>query len=210
MAHIPIPNSARVGLTFTHNVDPIRCEWTFGLTDPSGAMFTNPGVTCNSIYLAATSSIMAALPLEVILDGVVWEDVRTVPYGGADFPQTPFVGTRVMNGQSLPTDVSIAVRKNTNQLGRSGRGRMYMPIWNNAILVGANQIAAAYATELTTALTTFQGLVEAGLTPATLTLLSTQNGGSPRPIGVSNRVIEWALTDLVIDNQRRRLPGRGR
>src|SRR5215471_11360617 len=114
MAHIPIPNSARVGLTFTHNVDPVRCEWTFGLTDPSGAMFTNPGGTCNSIYLAATSSIMAALPLEVILDGVVWEDVRTVPYGGADALHTPVVCTRVTTGQPVPHHGRNVGDENTN------------------------------------------------------------------------------------------------
>ena len=95
-------------------------------------------------------------------------------------------------------------------LGRSGRGRVYFPIWNENMLAGASAVGAAVSGTIITQLIAFQSAVESALTPAKLVVISTETLKAPRPTGVTFPITGWAATDQVVDSQRRRLPGRGR
>jgi hypothetical protein len=210
MAHIEIPDCGRVAVTFHHAVEDVHAEMTFAVRDTSGAVFTSPATFATKVWNAAVTHLIPQLPPQVVLDGIVWEDVRTLPYGGADFPQTATPGTSGSGAVKIPTDSAIAVKRLTASLGRSYRGRLYWPLWDGSYLVTADTTGATYMNQVVLALTAFQAEVEGDTLPCEMVLISTETLGAPRPAGVATPIVGWAYTDLRVDSQRRRLLGRGR
>ena len=210
MAQVPVPNTLRFSTTFTHSVELQRCMLSFALTDDSGSIFQDFALTANSIFGALVNTLVHAASPETIWDGIIIEDVRVLPYGGIDFPQPPTPSDGAYGGPPLPMNVCLAIKRFTNMLGRSGRGRVYFPIWNENMLAGASAVGAAVSGTIITQLEAFQAAIESALTPAVLVVISTETLGSPRPVGITNPITGWAATDQVVDSQRRRLPGRGR
>lgn len=210
MAHIPCPHVAQLSLLFTHNVEAVNCELTFDLYDTSDVIFTDPGATSTEFWNDAISDLKPYLVPEVILNGVVFEDKRVIPYAGADYPKTSTAGGYGSGSDGYPTNAALAVKRSTATLGRSGRGRVYWPIWDHSLISQVDVVGSAYAALVTTALGTFQAHLEVDLSPAKVAVVSTQHAGASRVTGVSYPVTGWAVTDLNLDCQRRRLLGRGR
>jgi hypothetical protein len=76
--------------------------------------------------------------------------------------------------------------------------------------VGADEVDPAYAAAVVVALGDFQVAVEGNATPANLGVVSFQHGGAPVNPGLFQEILGWSYTDTLLDNQRRRLVGRGR
>ena len=209
IAHIPTPHAARIAITFTHVAEPIRCEATFALQDSSDAIFAAPLATANAVWAAWLAHVVPAMPAETIWNGVVFEDVRTLPFGGADYPQTATPGGTSFAGASIPTDSCISIKKLTAGLGRSARGRMFWPIWVSGQLVTADTTSGALVAAAVAALNGFQTALQTALTPAEVGIISTQVGGAPRSTGLFQQIVGYSAADLNVDSQRRRLLGRG-
>ena len=206
---IPAAGCARVALTFTHSLVPVKCEMTWALHDASGGIFADPSVTAGNVYTAALTHLRPALNTNVVMTGIVFEDVRASTYVGADFPGVLTAGTATAGGDDLPTDCCIAVKRSGAGLGRANRGRLYWPIWKTAWMVSPDVVGSAVITLIGAALVAFQVAVETGSTPCEMGIISTRLAGAPRAAGVFSRTLSWSVTDAIIDSQRRRLLGRG-
>lgn len=209
MPHLATDHSAKIALTFRHAVVPIKAEMTFAVRDTTDAIFAVPSTFANQVYASAIAHLGPALTPEVVLNGVVFEDVRVLPYGGADFPQADHPGTNGASGGLVPTDGCIAIKKVTDGLGRAARGRLFWPIWNASLLVTADTTSAAVVSAIVTALVAFQTALETGPLVCELGIISQQVGGVVRGSGLFERITSYSAADLFIDSQRRRLLGRG-
>lgn len=209
MPRVPTLHAAKIGVTFAHSTENVRGELTFAVLDPTDAIFADPAAFATQVYNAVSANLVPFATPQVVFDGVVFEDVRTLPYVGADYPQGPNAGTGGPGVASLPTSCCIAVKKSTGNLGRSGRGRMYVPIWDSVYLATPDTITVATATAIVARLSAFQAAVEGGAMPVQMGVISQQHGGAPVNPGLFQRITSWGLFDVKIDSQRRRLLGRG-
>ena len=209
MAHYPAPDVMRAGVLFKHSVENTQCEMTFEFQDGTGAIFADPATFEDGVWNAVVDHLVPVCSPEVVFNGIVLEDIRSVPYGGATYihPDTP--GTNGTSDKPLPTSTCVAFKRLTATLGRSGRGRVYFPIWDGSLQVSADQVPASFLAGVVDALNAFQAEVAGLPEPATMVLVSFQTGGVPNNPGVVRPVVEWAATDGYVDNQRRRLVGRG-
>lgn len=112
------------------------------------------------------------------------------------------------SGTPLPNNVTLAVSFRTAGRGKSSRGRNYaLGLTETALSSTLGQsVQTAYAADLVAAYDDlFVGL------PAdwTWVIISRSVNGLPRANALVTPVQSVILTDLTIDSQRRRLPGRG-
>lgn len=122
----------------------------------------------------------------------------TVPTG-----DQPGTGTTA----SQPNNVTWAIQFRTAFRGRSGRGRNYaLGLMEGQVTGSAVSISVANA--YTDAYEVLAGDLD-GL-DAQHVIISKFQGKVPRPSGLVRLVTAYAFADLVVDSQRRRLPGRGK
>jgi hypothetical protein len=187
------------------------CENVFYLEDTSDNIFVDPTATITHIVTAAIAQLVPHYYPSVAVTGCTFEDVRTVPFGGLDIPITPVPGTKGGGVGGTPASVCLAVKKNTGNLGRSGRGRWFWPVSDsNAFGAGGNFVTPTFLADVVTALTNFQNAIESALLPATMGIVSYQTGGAMRSAGLFQQITSFSTSDSFIDSQRRRLPNRGR
>ena len=117
----------------------------------------------------------------------------------------PITGTD--QGQALPFNVTLAVKKGTGLVGRSHRGRTYH-IGLTEGMVNVNTISPAVATALQAAYDALREPLGIAI-PVDMCVLSEVSGGVPRLEGICTPVTGIGI-DPTTDSQRRRLPGRGR
>jgi len=209
MPHIPVPDCLRYAYAFRHATAEVQCEMTFALKDTSGGIFADFGATEDQLWTTMEENLLPHLDADVIMHGTLLEDVRTVPYGGLEFDHADTPGTSDTAGADIPTDTCIAIKRASVTLGRSGRGRLYWPIWKANWLSAADQVNDAALANIVDALVAYQTAVEAALSPAELVVISLTNGGAPRVSGVAYQIVSWGTKDNLVDSQRRRLQGRG-
>lgn len=210
MAAKTINHGLKFAVTFTNAVSPVMCEMSFAAVDPTDNIFSDPTAFTSKVWDAVVANLVPHVTAQVIFNGVVYEDIRSIPYGGADFPQTPTAGTIASTGHDLPTATCFSVKRLTGTVGRSYRGRLYWPVWDQGLLDSPDTWDAPHAQEAADALAAFQTDVEAGPLSCTLVVPSFYSDKVLRDPGIGTPITGWAYTDLAIDNQRRRLLGRGR
>lgn len=124
-------------------------------------------------------------------------------------PAVASTGVNVPGGvviPSVPNSVTWAIKFTTAGRGKSSRGRNYIP-GIPATAVEDNTVDGAFATNMVTA---YSGLIdEAAANSFTWVIVSHFSLGLPRVAGVYLTVSGVGFSDLIIDSQRRRLPGRG-
>lgn len=208
--HIPTDHVAECAILFTDSAGLAKCENTFYLQDLTDDMFSDYTTLSTQIWNAFTSTMLGAANNDVIYNGVSIEDQRSLPYAGLIFPQTPTAGTISTGTTAMPNDNCLAIKRSTGVPGRSGRGRWYQPVWGQNQLSAQNTVTSTLGNAIVAALTAFQAAVEGGTFPCEMGIVSKQTGGMPRTAGLFQQITAWGYTDLVVDSQRRRLPGRGR
>jgi hypothetical protein len=191
--------------------------------------FTKSGQQCENVFYVDSTTMQASDALEDIADLVdAWVHSDYLPI----LPnEVTFVGTKCTDmttstspaffkaatgaitgtgGAGMPNNVTIAVHKTSAGRGRSASGRVYpigVPTQHQS---GVNNIAQVAATEFCVAFRALRDDVNAStLGGMFLTLVSFFTANAPRATGVMFHIVDFVCRDLVLDSQRRRLPGRG-
>lgn len=79
----------------------------------------------NSAFIAYSNAFRSDMTNQLTLDHVTLSVGQDGPGGSVDSTLAPVTGT--VNTTFPPTALSAIIRKSTNNLGRSGRGRMFVP-----------------------------------------------------------------------------------
>lgn len=210
MPFVPVNNAARFELRFTwDNQEVENTLWfTRGLGWPSSSILSFAdalGDWWNTNLRPRQSNLLT-------MREIYGRDYETNP--GAEATSTDFAGiSGSRTAPAMPNNVTVAVSFRTGQSGRSFRGRNYFlglcedQVQNNGIAsTESGLILAAY--ELLITLATTNG--------ATWVVVSQFSGVDstgapiPRAAGVATAITAVTMPNLVVDSQRRRLPGRGR
>lgn len=210
MAFIPVPATVEVELRYTYLGQ--KCENTlwFLATDPFGAAeMTQLGETVIDWWVANLAPITN---LGVSLREVVVTDMSTATGPQVtvttDLPQEGDV-----NEEALPSSTSLVASFRTGNRGRSFRGRNYF-IGLSRTQYGGNQVFEAFADALVAAyealLTAVEGIPWVWVVASRFSGVNPTTGRPiPRVAGITTLITTVVVTDLDIDNQRRRLTGRG-
>jgi len=202
------PHTARIAFMYTIGLQ--ECENVFYLEDTTDAMFADVNATLTDLDAAWDTNMMPLMYTTADHVATEFEDVRTLPFAGVVRPVSPQVaGTLTITGE-LPNSVSIAIKKSTGNLGRGGRGRLYWPLFDESNLVGGNTAHDTYVNAVVTALEAFQADVESSISGAKLGIVSYWLAKVIRTAGLFQQITDFGVSDYIVDNQRRRLPGRGR
>ena len=132
-------------------------------------------------------------------------DLTTAISDSYTFPVLPSAqGGKV--GKALPNNVALTVAFSTSNRGRSARGRNYI----SGIVesdVANNRVSQAYADSWAQA---YSELIPLAVNrDLAWNVVSRFTNGAERPFAVQYLVRSARVRDLVVDSQRRRLPGRG-
>jgi len=204
MARIPSPNVAEVIMTFLQDGQYLinkhhfinTAGWDEGSLNNLGTAVREWFNTELRDQVAPSVSLVAIDVIDLSPDSGLGISVTTgLPItGGA-------------TGASLPNSVTVAVKKGTGFTGRSFRGRTYHVGMPESVVTN-NTISTTYIAQLVDKYTQlFEPL--GPLIPASLCVLSEVADGEPRASGICTPVTGIGV-DPIVDNQRRRLPGRGR
>jgi len=210
MADLPAAHCAKISVQYLLAPENVQAMNTFYLQDTSDAIFLSPSATLAAIATAITTRLKPVTHSNISWNQLTFEDVRTVPYGGVTIPLSPLIVGTLATPSAAPNDLACSIKKSTGTLGRSARGRWYWSIGDVTELNLPNQIKSASAAAWVAALGNFQLDIETALSPALFGIVSFQHNRAPVNPGLFQHVTAWGVTDLVLDNQRRRLPGRGR
>lgn len=209
MASIPTPHVAKIAIIWTYQTSGVKCLNTFYLQDTTDAIFSSPSATLAALVTPITNHLVPVTSDQISYIDLEFEDQRTVPYGGIAIPLSPALTGSDTTTSTVPISAALSVKRATGNLSRTGRGRWYWPIANATHLTGLSTVNATWAASIVSALGNFQTDVEAALSPAVLGIVSKQSNKVARTSGLFQRVTAWGVTDLIVDNQRRRLEGRG-
>jgi hypothetical protein len=116
----------------------------------------------------------------------------------------PLVGTGT--GASMPNNVTVAIKLNTLNRGRSYRGRIY----HVGMLIGQASGSVLAAGEAENFQTRYSAITTLALVEdvASMVVCSRVSGGVERTTGVAT-VVSGVSVNGTLDSQRRRLPERG-
>jgi hypothetical protein len=204
---IPVPNTCLIEMVYSANGQIV--ENTFHVQ--KGSPFTGPQLNslCDSFASWDTANWRANRVAGAVLTNIKGRalDAAIAPIGQATIAAgLPHVG--IAGGVQQPNNVTFALKLLTGLAGRSTRGRIYaVGMSASSVTAGTNDITAALANNMVTALNTLITNITA--LGYQLVVTSYRTGGAWRTTGVNYVITIAAYSDLHIDSQRRRLTGRG-
>lgn len=203
MEFVPVPNGVQVEMRYSQNSQ--RCENTLWFRAGAPTTTTLLSELCGVLYSWWGSNMRPLIGNDVQLREIYASDQASRT--GAEFtytPTPPAFGDASTN--CTTSSITLAVAFRTGQRGRSYRGRNYavgIPQGqvNKDIIqpAYANALQQAYAQLLT---------IELDVT-AQWCVVSKRANGAARVSGILTPVLSVSLVDNTVDNQRRRLTGRG-
>ena len=205
MVYIPVVNTAEVSIR--NGVTGEQCE--------------------NTLYFLSSEPITQATLQQLVDDLDTWWYTVMRPYQGNEVVHRETYGVDLTTatgiyavsllhtntpgthtGSATPNSVSGCVSFRTANRGRSGRGRNYLMGLTIGQVVGSE-----LTTDTVTAYTQmYQQLLDPGFYTDpqwTWAVVSRFADGAARTEGLAQPVLSCGFTDVVVDTQRRRLPGRG-
>lgn len=203
MAFIPAADAVRVDIQYRNVTEQSQNTlwFRFRAGAPTLTDLIALGSAVNDYW---SGTIMPALASTLVLLGNVATDWSS---DTAPAINTPFVIEGGIATPALPNNVAFCVSFSTAGRGRSSRGRNYVPGIPREVLVDANTVSADFANTIVTG---YGGINSSPIdTDWEWSVVSFQTGGAPRVAGLVQPVGFAAATDLTLDSQRRRLPGRG-
>lgn len=201
MAFTPTPNVARVAIESI--LLGQLCVNTLWFENP-GAVPYDAGTLTNLIGGVDTWWQTNVLPL--LASDYVMNTISAIAQDALDAPAVtlPVSGAGSALTGSLPGNVCLTVKFNTQFRGRSGRGRNYVSGIPEAGVVG-NAVTQTFNDDLLAAYDTIPTTINEG----THVVVSFFLDGVARPQGFVQPVISYNIVDRAVDSQRRRLIGRG-
>lgn len=204
MAFVALPFGIKVEVSWTTGSGIAVCVHFVSKATPVAVSPTdlNNAIVRFDTWRQAIRGVQAATTSIAGIRATDW----SVPEGISSFvvPTVSLAGSA--GSAPLPLNVALCATHRTGYIGRSRRGRTYIPGLDESVvsvgdILGAtprNIVAAAYA-NLRTNLNT-DGLVQV--------VASFYNDGAPRVSGQGTAVVVTSI-DQYSDSQRRRLAGRG-
>lgn len=205
MPFIPVPNTVMVELYYTQDAQQMENTLYFSRADTWDA--TEMTALADVINQWVITNISPLQNNTVAFRGCKVTDLTTATSG---------VVERLLavsqNGGSaaapLPNGTSLAIKFLTGGRGRSSRGRNYI-VGLGEDQVNGNFVSPTVAQAYVAAYNLLN--VPANLpTGVFWVVVSRHLNKLPRTTGIAQDVTGAAITDTIIDSQRRRLPGRGR
>lgn len=204
MAFIPVPNTAMAELVFDWRGQTVENTLWFENVLPFGT--TDLDLLITGLIDWWTTELRVQMTGDVILKTVraTAMDSSTAP--SSEFsPSSGNVGTAA--GASVENAITWALQFKTALRGRSFRGRNYFIGIPESVRVSGNYLQASYAFAL---VGSYAQLMNATYVGSNVwVVVSRFTGGAARSAGVTTPVTSVGYADLVLDVQRRRLPGRG-
>lgn len=204
MGFVPASNVAQVELRMTldsQQIENVLYFRTVGLPVTTSLL----SVLGNAVTDWWTSNIVNLVSDALTLREVYITDLTTQTAQTLTFT-TGLPVNGAITEEVLPNSIAGCVSFRTLSRGRSGRGRNYVPGLTDNNVVG-NNIVSAWRTAIIQA---YEVLMEFDDTyDWNWGVLSRQLNGADRAAGLFNQIVSVVMTDLTIDSQRRRLPGRG-
>lgn len=210
MAFIPGPKVAMVTVNATIDEQELQNTLYFRLNAPAPSW---PQVSLE-LLVKEVRDYWASAWQPTASDRITFRGVEASDLTSADGITAAIDwGLPATGGQSLallPNNCSLAVSFRTARRGRSYRGRNYIVgIPENQVV--SNEVDGAWAEA---ARAFYEGILTQDWTApgdlCTWGVFSRYANGDPRPVGVFEPITSVTLTNLVIDSQRNRLPGRGK
>lgn len=203
MPFIPTPNVALCTLAYDWDLQHVSNNLWF---NQESGEFTVESLTTLATEL---TDYWATTMMPQLSDRLTFRGVVAYSQFSESAPAVEVSAGVVAGGvaeQPLPNNVAWAVKFNTAGRGKSFRGRNYVPgIPRSA--VENNIVDEAFADNI---LLVYNGILTSGpLAPWSWVVVSHFTGGAPRAAGLASAVLSASFSDLTVDSQRRRLPGRG-
>lgn len=207
MAFVPVPNTAQANIRYLQGGQQIQNSIYFQLGTPWTPLLLSS--LAGNVRAEWITHVMPTLSA-----GVSLVDVHTVDISDDTGPVGDATGAVVPGGVTdtnpLPNHVTFAIKFTTSARGPGARGRIYLPGPSDAGVTG-NTLTIGYAEDLRDGVAAACGAIETGVGAGCIHVVPHRfEGGVPLSVGLARGVTGYGFTDLVVDSQRRRLPGRGR
>lgn len=203
MPFIPIPNTAEVAVRCLQDGQAVANVWHVRYQgEPTNTIMTTIASTTilawQDLLRGTISSTVTLVEVSVVDQSV---------FGGVAALLAPASNNTGTNASPpMPNPTTISVKKNTGRAGRSFRGRIYhVGLCDNQI--DANRLLPTAVTAIASAYNGFIARYVAINCEWVVASLQTNN--APRTVGLVTPITGLSV-DPVVDNQRRRAPGRGR
>lgn len=203
MAFIPVPATAEVNINQRLDGEQVQ----------NNLYFYNPSLWSSEALQNLANAIGGWVenflypPLSQDLSLV---EVVATAQGSAIAPQESYAPVELVRGgvgqEALPNSVALCISFRTGLRGRSARGRNYVAGLPEGSVV-QNTVSQALAGALVSAYNQLPAL--AASLGCDWVVVSRYANGAPRAEGVTYIITNAIATDLTVDSQRRRLPGRG-
>ena len=203
MPFVPIPNTAEVAIRCLQDGQNVANVWHVRYQgEPTPTIMTTIASTTitawQDLVRGTTSSTVTLIEVSVV------DQSEFGGFAALLAPSSNNTGTNA--SPPMPNPTTIAVKKNTGRAGRSFRGRLYhIGLCDNQI--DANRLLPTAVTAISAAYNGFIARYTAINCEWVVASLYTAN--APRVVGITTPITACSV-DPVVDNQRRRAPGRGR
>lgn len=210
MAFVPVPLTVEAEIRMLLQGEKVENTLWWRFAEPPTS--TDLETLGENLFTWWSSSYAAIASEDLVLNEILITDMSEEE--GIQFTRNGDGVNGEVSGDILPNNSSVCVSFRTGFSGRSRRGRNYVPGLPIGSRDGVNTITQAYATALTEAYT---ALLDSEVVESAIWVIASRFSGTdpdtgrpiPRAEGVTTPVSAVVVTDLILDSQRRRLPGRG-
>lgn len=203
MPFVPIPNTVRCELRFTQDNQQVANIFHVEKNEPLTVGDLN---TIGGVFVTWWSGMSSLIADDVTFREIDMRD-QTSPGAIGILYNTGLPLSGSAGAFALPNHVTAAIKWGTGLTGRSYRGRTYH-IGLTEAQVTKNQIVSTVVEDL---LILYNELITDMVTAGySLVVASRYANNAPRVTGVTTPILTAAFADVVVDSQRKRLPGRGR
>lgn len=183
---------AEASFVYTSNEGTPPFVTTLGI-DLRPSANPDPVAVANVLHTVYGDTIMSITDADLILDRVSLFLGSSGPSGSVDSTNAPRVGGRTSAG--LPWSLSAIARKNTERIGRSGKGRMFLPgVVSPTEINQAGQIIGSRRTAIDAELDDFFNALDSGFPSGYPPVLFHNTGSSD---DVPTPVLSFSCAPLV-------------
>lgn len=203
MPFVPVPFGYQVNVRM--RLQDQLVENVFGVRSDDGSTPLNMSDIANAFLEWWATSLAPQVSDQLILHEIQVRDLTTEDAGSyLLIPEGTVTGTA--SGGSAPNNVAFCVTAKTAAVGRSARGRTYIPGVPKG-LITISTVNSGWASDVVAAMNDLLDFLTA--INAVIVVISRIHAGVERLVGVMTVVVRYSAFDMTVDSQRRRLPGRG-